>query len=360
MNKVHNNKNKKNVSSFARTKLIFLLPLLILSFLLISSTIENVDLAAPDNLAAGRSIIAKDPPPSLGEFWAPSYQQNQGNAQSQEKDEPKELTHFRWDPFGRTFKTEKANQYVYKSNPGQRNVKLANGEYAPYVWDEENKILKFADNSIHLKENEMEFWHKSQKVHQVSFHPEVKEQGIWQKEKAIVSNLKTEEIKTTGPTDSIKITYDLETKNQKSTIALRTGGFIGVQFSFDTEAKELGEYRLAVEHDNTNLEPIYASSPDSSQPAVHIGYFSPDDGFYWRWQADEEKHYAETRPNKLALLLNQDEYQAGERKITFPDLWGETGIANTNDDCQETDAGVVDLEYNALLRNCRFRLLAFY
>jgi hypothetical protein len=343
VNKIHNNNNKENISSFVRTKLKFLLPLLILSFFLISATIDNVNQTAPGNLTDGRHIVTKDPP-SVDELWAPSNQQNQDNAHSQEKDGPKELTHFRWDPFGRTFKTEKPNQYVYKSNPGQRNIKLANGEYAPYVWDEENKILKFADNSIHLKDNEMEFWHKSQKVHQVSFYPEVKEQGIWQKETAIVSNLRTEEIKTTGPTDNIKITYDLETKNQKSTIALRAGGFIGVQFSFDTEAKESGEYRLAVEHDNTNLEPIYASSPHSSQPAVHIGYFSPDDGFYWRWQADEEKHYEETRLNKLALLLNQDEYQAGERKITFPDQWGETGIANTNDDCQENEFGTVDLD----------------
>jgi hypothetical protein len=344
MSKVHCNKNKENVRSFVRTKLIYLLPFLILSFLLILAAIDNFNPATPSNLADGRYIIAKDTPASLDELWTPFYQQNQDNAQSQEKDGPKELTHFRWEPFGRTFKTEKPNQYVYKSNPGQRNVKLANGKYAPYVWDEENKILKFANNSIHLKDNEMEFWHKSQKVHQVSFHPEVKEQGIWQKETAVVSDLRTEEIKTTGPTDNIKITYDLETKNQKSTIALRAGGFIGVLFSFDTEAKESGEYRLAVEHDNTNLEPIYANIPDSSQPAVHIGYFSPDDGFYWRWQADEEKHYAETRPNILALLLNQDEYQAGERKITFPDQWGETGIANTNDDCQEDESGTVDLD----------------
>ncbi len=300
----------------------------------------------------GRYIIAKDPVNEIAQSQGIGKQAGQ-------------LIHFRWDASGRTFKAANPGQYVYKAKLGQRNVKLTNGTYVPYLWDEKNKILKFADNSIHFKGKEWEFWHENEKVHQIAFYPEVKNNGEWQKEIASISDFKIKEIKTTSPTDYIEISYNLETSNQKSTIALKAGGSASTQFSFDTEAKKAGEYRLAVEQDNMGLEPIYANSniriPENknSEDPVLLGYRHPETGFYWHWLEDEVGHYIEEKEsNKLALLLNEDKYRAGEIKGVYPDTWGtDVGITANGDDGHEhsTDGWSADGSYGGYnFMNCEY------
>ncbi|MFH1458504.1 MAG: hypothetical protein ABIG31_04980, partial [Candidatus Omnitrophota bacterium] len=249
---------------------------------------------------------------------------------------------------------------VYKSSIGQKNIQLADGTYTPYVWDEQNKILKFADSSIHLNGNEWEFWSNNEKVHEIAFYPETKKGEEWQKEVAHAFNFRIKETKTTNAADCIEIAYDLETSNQKSTIALRAGGSNDAQFSFDTEAKQAGEYRLAIEQDSAGLEPIYAnvntkkihnpqSLPVRQAGIIHhpllLGYRNPETGFYWKWLEDETAHYIEEKQlTRLALLLNEDKYQAGEIKGVYPDTWGPTGIASTNDDAFEIGTASMDLD----------------
>ncbi len=285
-----------------------------------SLDITNITMSAwvKTSGSAGKYIIAKDPPSPLDELGATDGQVP-----------PAQLTHFRWDSAGRTFKTENSNQYTYKSSIGQKNVKLADGTYVPYVWDEQNKILKFADSEIHINDNEWEFWNTDGKVHEIAFYPEVKKDGKWRKEIAKVSDVRIKETKTDGPVDFIEITYDLETANQKSTVALKVGGSDNVQFAFDTEAEEAGEYRLAIEQDSTGLEPVYASS------GTLLGYRNPDTGFYWKWEENETAHYIEEKPNQLALLVNEKGYMAGEKKITYPDTTGALSIAADADDGDE-------------------------
>jgi len=247
-------------------------------------------------------------------------------------DPSNQLTHYRWDASGRTFTTGNPNQYIYKSEIGQKNIKLAGGTYAPYIWDEQNKIIKFANSSIHLNGNKWELWDNAKKVHEIAFSPEIKKDGQWQKEYDSISDIRVEEIKTNGPTDYIELTYNLETTNQVSTISLKVGGSANAQFAFDTQAKQAGEYRLAIRQDSAGLKPVYSSNNKSQL----LGYQNPKSGFYWKWQENETTHYIEEKPNKLALLVNEDKYLAGGKITTFPDQWGATAIQADADDGDET------------------------
>jgi hypothetical protein len=255
-----------------------------------------------------------------------------------EENQPLKLTHHKWEKSGRTFKTDKPNQYVYKSSIGQQNVDLGNGEYAPYVWDEKNKIVKFANSEMYFTENGLEFWREKEKLYITSFHPEAKENGLWQRKIASVSGPRIEEIKTTEATDYLKISFDLDTEKQQTTIVLRVSSLSNkAQFSFTTRAKQEGEYRLAVEQDKKgSLEPLYATNKFNER--THIGYYFPDNGFYWKWLPNEiAEHHIEDTAMKLAIHLNQGDYSQGEIKTLSPDTWGPTLISNDNDDGEERD-----------------------
>ena len=258
---------------------------------------------------------------------------------AQEENEALKLSHYRWDKSGRTFKTERPNQYVYKSYVGQQNVDLGNGQYAPYLWDEENRVVKFAHNEIHFNSNSLELWRNNEKLQTAFFYPEKNENGIWQRQSTKISDFRIEEIKTTDPTDYLKISYDLDTEDQIVTIAVRVGGKENAEFAFNTKAKQTGEYRLALEQDKKyQLEPIYFSSNDDVLDKAHIGYYSPDKGFYWRWLPSETaEHHIKDTPKKLAMYLNQSSYSQGEIRTLSPDTWGATEIAADADDGFESN-----------------------
>ena len=64
------------------------------------------------------------------------------------------IVHDGWTKSGRIFKnTEDPNNFIYGGCIGQKHVNLGNEEYAPYVWDKTNKILKFADHEIRFTAN---------------------------------------------------------------------------------------------------------------------------------------------------------------------------------------------------------------
>lgn len=256
---------------------------------------------------------------------------------------PTQFYQDKWTATGREFTTENPGQHVFKTASGQQNVDLGNGSFAPYVWDQEKNTVRFADYRAQFNDKGVEFSYDgppngetSNQLFSPIFYPEIKRGDQWYRGSFKISNLQTEEVQTTNASDLLKVSYDIETTYQKTTVTAQFGGSNKAKFSFKIKALEAGEQRLTFEKNKDGkIEEIKNSDKSGNSQDEIVGYRF--DGVSWIWNPDEiADHVIEDQGSKIIIHLEQGEYQAGEEKILSPDVWGGYGdtksIAANSDD----------------------------
>lgn len=244
------------------------------------------------------------------------------------------LQHLKWEKSGRTFKTDKPDQFVYKSRVGQKNVKISEEEYLPYVWDSDKKIVKFADCEIRFQDRGLYFYRNGKRLFFSAFHLESKLLGNWKKEQYSKSELAVQEIKSERAIEQITISYNLINDKLDSGIEIVIGASDKVRFGFTTKAKVTGEYRLDWESDIVEQgKNIVQLDRETNEPFV-IGRKFKD--YFWRWKREESKdHKISDTSSKFNIRLNEKQYVENEEVILRPTTWGPT---ETSDDCYEENS----------------------
>jgi len=250
-----------------------------------------------------------------------------------------ELTHYKWEKSGRTFKTDIPNQYVYKSSIGQKNVDLGNGQYAPYVWNADEKTLKFANSELKLNSNSLEFYSDGEKLNTLAIHPETKENGNWEKKPAVVLEPTVEEIDEGGAEVRLKVSYKISTEDQESVISFDAGANNKVNFDFNVKALEGGQQRLAVEFDQP-AQPISRRDRQANLLSPTSYRFNKS---WWAFEENELDTHKVELGEKTAVYLGEKNYKKGETLRIHPDVWG--GATQwANEDANEAWNGAMYLD----------------
>lgn len=256
------------------------------------------------------------------------------------------LTHYKWEKSGRTLKTGLPNQFVYKSGIGQANVDLGSDNFAPYMWDAQNKILKFATCEIHLEVDGIQVYLDGKKGVKFGLHPEIKGTD-WERKAATVSGLLVSEVITDNNTDIAEIEYEIETEDQKTKVKLKAGGFHQLELEFEIEAKIESEQRLLLETDSLveAFEIISYYDPAKNKLGKTIGVSLGKSKFFWEYhEADDHKSLDLNSGIKTQIAIAEGYYTVAAIKKISPTTWGPTSIANTNDDGSEINETSMDLD----------------
>jgi len=249
-----------------------------------------------------------------------------------------ENIHHRWDKSGRTFRTEKSGQYVYKSAVGQRNVNRGDDIYFPYIYDSENKIVRFGDCELRLLPATIQISRGSD-IFEFAFHPENEESGVWQRPSAQANSLTMIETETDEAVNYFELSYNLTTTNQETTVIFKGGGSDRLRFNFNIVSKVAGKQRLVLEHTFTETpKEIYFQKGPASEDTYFAGY--EFDFCYLIWTEEEEiDRKSEIEGNIFDLHFGEKYYEKGEIKRISPETWGPT---ETSDDCFTVDGAYYD------------------
>lgn len=265
------------------------------------------------------------------------------------------IEHLSYSARGRNFRVLKdgklTGQLCYKSQVGQENL-LDHGTYVPYIKDEKAKTLTFKRSQIKLTATGIEFYIWDKKLEDyvlrtiASFHPEIKETTVWNRKTATATTLVWEDLEIAeGFTDKTRVSYTVSTADMDVKVNIEIGGSSRALFSFEQTSKVVAEQRL-VWH-TTEIEeaiPIQAVFASSKLKQTRtVGYRFR--GYEIRWNYEEavdRKAEGLEAEEETKIIIAEKNYVIGEVQLIKPDQWGETGVANTNDDCSEN--GGVDLD----------------
>jgi hypothetical protein len=245
-----------------------------------------------------------------------------------------QLQHHHWYENGRIFKPlDDLGQpipykWVEKKRVGQKNV-LVDGQYYPYYWDKEKKILQYGTCEIRLTDSQVEFWQKDAKLLGASIHPEVQEASVWNRKPSTVSGLRVTEHPTEGAIEKATVAYDVETDGQKGTVVITVGGNNWARSAFAIEAKQAGRLRLTIAYDRKGT-PI--QDYDRGGKPLPIRRYNFGESI-WSWlPGEQDDHALEQLTSVSELHLKEADYQATEvRKVSFDSF----GPSETSDDCLE-------------------------
>ena len=239
-------------------------------------------------------------------------------------------------------------QLCYKSQIGQENVGI-DGGFVPYIKDEKAKTLTFKRSRIKLTDAGIEFyiWDKKTKTYGLrttaSFHPEVKDGGSWKQKTSTVSKLAWSENSNDTHTDKANVEYLISTNDMDARVNIEVGGNSKALFSFEIKSKVAAEQRLIWQTDEKEeAVPIQAFFDASKNKQTRtIGYKFT--GYEIRWnyaEAVERKAEGIAAEEDTKIIIAEKAYTLGKVERISPDTWGETGITDTNDDCDEDSVGV--------------------
>jgi len=266
------------------------------------------------------------------------------------------IEHLAYTSNGRNFRVMKddkpTGQLCYKSQIGQENVEQ-DGNFYPYIKDEKAKTLTFKRSQIKLTDTGVEFYIWDKKVKDyilkttASFHPEIKESEVWNRKTSTATNLVWEDITNDGFADSAKVSYNLSTGDMNVKVSIEVGGSARALFSFDITSKVTAEQRLLWHTDELEeavpIQAVYIASKDKLTRTVGYRFT----GYEIRWnyeEAVERKAEGIAEGQETKIIIAEKTYTPGQIARIKPDQWGETGVANTNDDCSEGSTSGVDLD----------------
>jgi len=223
------------------------------------------------------------------------------------------LTHQKWAKRGRIYRNDKG-QLVWRTSVSSKNVDLGNGEYAPYVRDDTQKIYKFANSEIRLVQTGIEYWRDAKKLFTGSYFPEIKENDIWQSKPVSISGLSIEESEDEWK-KYLAISYKVSTDDQETLVKARIGCTGIIRHEFEIKAKKAGYQRLkyTIDVDGQRIE-------RRSKDNVLIGYNFPEIGVKYRWKKDEiEERSVLLAKNETEIRVKEKHYEKDETQIIRPD-----------------------------------------
>lgn len=272
------------------------------------------------------------------------------------------IEHLKHESNGRTFKvtqdSQDTGQRVYKSFIGQKNVDLGSGDFAPYVWDEpsqsirySNKVCEFYPGGYQIVR---EFGSVETLIDDQRFEVQYWDDPQW----------RTLDLWQIGLTVNQQDDYCIVTRN----LSDGAGNTLDVDFLFRPFEVVKNTFRLHVV--NANLYRIRFQNSGIAGELVEIDHISREvnSGVYklrfdlmeFLWLKDEigihENYTVEDQAGgkKLDIFIGDFDLSDNSDVIISPDQWGETAMANTNDDCYETLGGV-DLDgYDAAGALCGY------
>jgi hypothetical protein len=258
------------------------------------------------------------------------------------------LEHLRWEKSGRTLSGDLPNQYCYKSKIGQANVDIGGGEFAPYVWDNATKTLRFAKNKIVFASSGLEIYANNVKKSTIALHPEIDEIG-WVRKTGVASGLTVVEKKGTEHTDTIEVSYDIVTDDNDSKVTIKAGGREKIDFSFNIKSKlpSTSNQRLTLETDdtkkNTEIKSNFETHKNVAEKTVGVNF--GDHKIIWHYDEADDHEIDDLAIGKESKVrMASGTFSPGEEKVISPATWGENAISSNEYDCEQNmDSDAVDL-----------------
>lgn len=202
------------------------------------------------------------------------------------------LRHDFWTREGRRL-TLPTGQLVYKAFVGQRNVELADGSFAPFTWNEDARILRYADMEARFVGSAIEFWRDGRKLATTRPRLQRKTRRDWIDVVATtqVRRLTDEDdldhpnAATCGAARSARIAITLESPRARVRHVLVAGCRSRARADVMIEAQRAGEYRVVMDHDYAGT--LYHCKTQSLGAVIYEGFESRE----WRvdWTGEESK-----------------------------------------------------------------------
>jgi len=273
------------------------------------------------------------------------------------------FSHHKWEKSGQTLYNAETNQYMYKAGIGEEQT-WDGLKWLPYLWKAGSNELQYGYNLNNIEfASDKQILKAAGKVlcNSMKFFVQAKigENWVTQPHGIPTKNIANDypsEGRCTGYLDfpdahlsfGAQNPYDLQ-------VGLEVGRSERATFGFRMRAPVSGQVRFQAVLDGLEKLPNdwewiwarYAEFKNKEDRKVGIRVKDIE----WHWTYDEAPQRGisvETNPDqtkKVTITFGEYDYTANEWLTVYPDTWGETGIADTNDDCQQKDGdSSVDLD----------------
>lgn len=197
------------------------------------------------------------------------------------------MKHARWTRAGRRLLLP-TGQHVYKGYVGQQNIELDDGSFAPFVWDDRAKTLRYGDVEARFSLWGISFWRGGELQAITRPWLQRKDGDSWVDVQAVprVERLSDEDNLRAWACARIAIT--LEADGVIARHVLVAGGRPKARADIEIDARAVGEYRVVVDHDLGAMPEV----PDLSSGAV--GWIAPN-GWRVAWTDEEDLDRLVTR-----------------------------------------------------------------
>jgi len=279
------------------------------------------------------------------------------------------MQHQKWERSGRLFNhldESGSPQLTYKSAIGQVNYDNGDETFSPYVWDSQNKILKFGNCEARLITDGIEFWAGGVKRNTLAFHPELFKfdvdlgiprllnarkllvlnldnggliSGNWGRKTPTVGSLTTQIIDNGGPKVRFKISYKVSTEDQEATINLDGGCNQKIHFNVNMKALKQGHQRCHIQFNEVGTEVPRTDMQGNPLPPTKVDFGNSWFGFL---DSELSLHEIKQEQNSTRISLGTKDFNENEEIDIHPDTWGtDIGIAAGGND----GYGIGDLPY---------------
>lgn len=241
--------------------------------------------------------------------------------------------HVTWTRAGRTLEIPSTGQRVYCAQVAQQNVELADGSFAPYVWSDDARSLRYGDVEARFVGDRIEFRREGEL--QATTRPRLQRRTFrgWIDEDVRVRVERLADEDSLGPIAYARVALVLESTRATARHILVAGGWSRARADVELRAHLPGEYRVVVEHDLGGA-PI---APDTSAGAV--GHISAR-GWRVAWTVDEDRERSVRVTDRgLEIAMPSLRRARGQRRPAeqwiSPDTYGPiqiTGGSGSTDD----------------------------
>lgn len=244
------------------------------------------------------------------------------------------LTRRKYGPQGSVFDTD-TGQVVQKSQVGVSHV-LQDGQYYPYIWDQQKRILKYYGDPLlemHFTVQGIEFWQDGVKQFTGKFNFE-RNTGTWNKLTVAAGGLSITETEENEPTKQLEINYTLGGTEATGKISLKAGGFHKAFIGFELTALQAAELRMTFETDIDEVpEDILVPEEHDGPPLLLIGKKFTGTGWFHAWKKEEiADHVGEKIDGGYKLKMKEGTYAKDEKKSLFPTTIGPYQVSENADD----------------------------
>ena len=262
------------------------------------------------------------------------------------------LEHLKHESNGRTFKVLDAElnptgQLCYKSFIGQKNVDLGGDVFAPYVWDEPSKSIRYSNKVCEFYsggyQTIREFGSVETLIDDQRFEVQYWDDPQW----------RVLDLWQVGLTVDQQDDYCIVTRNLSDGL----GNTLDVDFLFRPHELVKNTFRLHVVDTNLIYRIRFQNSGIAGEVVeipcinlktqVNLGVYKLRfDVMGFQWNKDEIDLHSYTIESqaggkKLDIFISDFVLDGNGDVVISPDQWGETGVSQENDDCCEgTDYGV--------------------